>query len=443
MRRIFGALALLALALCSVAWGQQDVFITGTNAYTVLGRGLPWGNGSGAVNNNFVFSALNPNTQVCLYVTNNNPSNSHAFTVTLWQAGDPQVKSFANQTSKWASSSTVQTFPQTVLASSTKGIFFNVTAAAQLTAQFTGTAAAGGSPDTADIFAVETTSGGCGITSGTPIPVQGAVVQGTSVTAANQFPVPIGGYATPGSPSTVQGFVVGGFGNGFLIDANGCCASSLGNGFWGASNAVVPRGIKGAGQSAEMLMNVCPVSTFGTVSAVKVLCGYAKNSILEMATDISSITGGNMPGWTIQGRVVNPGANTLILADYLTNSSTVSSAYKNVTLSCSAACELQLIPITSAGTTCTAVTPQNLNVYGSTRASYNAQHIALQGTCVAQPATTGAPMWDVQLGANVPYVIDLTGLVNERNVTALAGWGVFSVSAVTGTVIATATVVEE
>lgn len=441
MRRIFRTLILVLVALCSVAWGQSDVFITGTNYYTILARGAAWGAG---VNNNFIFSAVNPNTQVCLYVTNNNPSSSHSFTLALWQAGDPAVKTFQNVPSKWGASATTQTFPVTVNPSTTVGLYFNVTAAAQLTAQFTGSSAQAGSPDTADIFAVQTTAGACGLTSGTPVPVLGAIKQGGNVTAAFQFPIPIGAYSTPGQASTVQGYQMGSAGNGFLLDAAGCCASTLGNNFFTASgNFAIPKATSGIGTQLQALMNVCPVTSFGTVSTVRVLCGYTKTSILEMATDISSITGGSMPAWSITGRATNPGANTLIVGDTLSTSAVPSTQYKSMTFGCSAVCELQVIKITSLGTTCGAVTPAPLNLWGSTAPTYGTGHVAIQQGCAAQPTTSGAPLWDVFVPAGETVTLDVTGLTNVRQTTALAGWGVFNVSAVTGTVVASATVVEE
>lgn len=437
MRRIFGTLA-IAFALCSVAWGQADVFITGTNYYTVLGRGIAWGTG---VNNNFIFSAVNPNTQVCLYVTNNNPSSSHTFTLALWQAGDPQVKTFQNLPSKWAQSGTTQVFPVTVTASTTVGVYFNVTAAALLTAQFTGSSLQAGSPDTADIFAVQTTAGACGLTSGTPLPVLGAVKQGASVTAANQFPIPIGGYSQPGTASTVQGFAVGNAGNGFPLEGGVCC-HTIGQGFIGSTSGTFaePKAMN-ANPSVQLaaVFNSVDVTTFGQKGVVG---GGVHTDLLEIASDQYNISSGNIPGWTVLGKLTNPTAGQVLLSQFQTTAAATNPEYRRLVLTCSAACEILVARMTARGTTCTGLTPQNLQVGNNSVAQAPSTGDITENACTGAP-TLGTSMFDLTLAAGIPYSLDLSGIVNFHSGTNGGGIAVEVVAGITGIATASLQYVEQ
>lgn len=428
-----------------LARAQQDIqVISGTNPYVVIARGYQWGgSGPGNLNNNFIFHPIDPNEGFCLFLGNNNPSSSHTVSVAVSQSGDPTLTTFIGNTGQWFGVPTTTVFPVTVNPSTVVGINYKTTASATIAVQFSGASTQGGSPDTVNVFVVQTNQSACGSLAVNS--VQGVVQNGNTQTNVNDFPVQIGGVSQPGSTSTVRAFTVGAAGGGFPFDGSACCASFLGNNFFTASSsAMVPNGAQGPGTQQPAILGVCPVTSFGTVSTVRVLCGYTKTNFLEIATDISSITGGSMPAWSIRGAVTNPGANALILADTLSTSATASAQYKTAVVSCSAACELQLIPITSLGTGCTVITAQNMNIWGSTRGSFATGHVAESGVgCTVQPTTTGAAMWDVQLAANTPYTIDLTGLTNVRQVTALAGWGIFNVASLTGTAIATVSLVEE
>ncbi len=437
MRRIFRALVLVALAV--PAFAQSDIFITGTNAYTILGRGLAWGTG---VNNNFIFTPLNPNTQVCVYVTNNNPTNSHSFTLALYQAGDPQVKTFQNLPAKWAASGSVQSFPITVNAASTVGVFFNVTAAAQLTAKFTGTSSAGGSPDTADIFAVQTTAGACGLTSGVPVSVVGAIVQGTTQPATQQFPIPIAGYQNPGQNSALLGFHVG-HNNGFILDGGN--PSLIGNGFKvNFANFSGVWSTKGGGSDQEAILNVIPICTFGggLGSAGGFTGGCVKTNPLEVATDQFNIPGSSTPAFNVLGKITNPAAGATILHQFFQQNSTVNGAYKWLILSCSAACELTVNRTSAQGTTCTALTPRNLQLgNGNTTKAPATQDVA-ENACATAPTATYT-LEDLQLPAGGVYQLDLAGFVNGLSASAGGGIDVISVGAVTGIVTATLQYVEQ
>ena len=436
------AFCAIALLLCSpIAWSQQDITIPGLNTYTVLGRGLTWGGTTGAVNNNFIFQVLNPNTQVCLYITNNNPSSSHSFTVALWQAGDPQVKSFQQFPAKWAQTITNQIFPKTVNAASTVGIFFNVSAAALLTAQFTGGTTQGGSPDTADLFAVQTTAGGCGLSSGTPVPVIGAQLQGTNQTAGNQFPVLIGGYASPGVAGNIEGLHLGTTGNGLLLDGSVCC-QAFAAGFQGnpASNFMSLAGSINTQQEREQVVDVFNLGFFGQKGTA---AGFVKTNFLEIASDQFWNGAGTVPAWVALGKITNPGANATLLEHFLTNAAAINPAYKTLVLSCSAACELLVQRVTARGTTCTAITAQNIQVgNGGTQQAPVAPDVT-ENACTGAP-TASTAMFDLQLGAGLPATLDLTGFANFHSPTGNgSGISVQVVTALTGIATASLTWAEQ
>lgn len=436
MRRLAGIVTLFG-ALCSLAWSQQDITIPGLSTYTVIGRGLLWGTG---VNNNFIFQAYNPNTQICLYVTNNNPTNSHSFTVTLWQAGDPQVKAFASFPSKWAQTNTNQTFPKTVTAVTTVGIFFNVSAAALLTAQFTGSSSAAGSPDSADIFAVQTTAGGCGLSAGSPVPVTGASVQGSTLTAPNQFPVLIGGLSSPGAASTILPLHVGGTGNGILIDGGVCC-QSFASGF--RSNPAASfsnfQAASGTGSQLETVIDNFDMGFFGAKGTAP---GFVKTNFLEIATDQFWQTVSSTPAWVVLGKITNPAANATLLEHFMTNAGNVNPAYKSLVLDCSAACELLVQRVTARGGTCTALTAQNLQV-GNNGVQLAPNAADVQENACTTPPTASTAMFDLPLGANIPITLDLSGFVNFHNATAGSGVSVQVVAGFTGIATASLTWAEQ
>lgn len=426
--------------LFELAYAQGNDVNLGSQftSFTTVVRGAAWS----SINNAYIFAPNSQDASMCLEVINNNPSSSHTLTIGLNQTHDPNTTTYTGNLSRWVATQTVTPLPITVPAATGKGIYFQTFGAAQLALVFTGASTQAGNPDTVDIFIVATKQGNCGIGPGGPIAVQGPIVQGTSLAPAAQIPVLVGGMTAPGSTSTLTPFFVDSNGA-FEESASACCASVLGNNFFAASSSAnVPKAIAG-GINQMSLQSVCPVASFGTVTTVRVLCGYTRNSLREEATDVSSITGGSMPAWMISGRVTNPGANTLVLLDSLSTASTVSAQYDTLTLGCSAACELQVVKITSLGTTCTAVTPAPLNVWGSTQPAFNAAHVALQGTCAAQPATTGGVMFDVFLQASQSIQLDIRGLTNVRQVTQLTGWAVFNVSSLTGIATASAAVVED
>ena len=196
--------AVIAWALFLVpmlARAQQDIqVISGNNPYIALGRNLAWGgSGVGNLNNNFIFHPTDPNIGFCLFLANNNPSSSHSVSVAVSQTGDPNQTSFQGQTGKWFNVPTVTSFPTTVAANTVVGINYKTTASANIAVQFSGATTQAGSPDTVNIFAVQTNQSACGSLAANS--VQGVYQNGTNVTNAQDFPLIVGGLQQPGSTS--------------------------------------------------------------------------------------------------------------------------------------------------------------------------------------------------------------------------------------------------
>ena len=419
-------LLLLILGLGGLCTAQTDNFISAgsTSPYLTLGRALQWGGtGPGTVGQSFIFNPLDPNQGFCVFFFNNNPTNAHSFTLTVAQSGDPGVKTYFGNTQRWVNVATSTSFPASVSANSVLGINYKTTASAVIVISVTGNALAGGSPDTADIFTVQTNQSSCGT-----IPVnsvQGPYQQNANATLAQQFPVLIGGVSNPGSTSTVRGLAAGANG-GFIWDGVNPNAL-LGNGFQSTPTSIFlsPTAVQ-LGTDTTAMAHVYPVCTFGGKG---VTGGCIRTNILEMASDMFNIPSNAVPGWTAFGKITNPAAAATLLSQFLAVGAVVNAAYKTLVLSCSAACELAVYKITARGTVCTAITPQNLQIGNNqTQQTLNASDF-VENACTGTP-TLSTQLYDINLGAGTPFNLDLSGLANFH--TGLATGGGLMVQVVTG-----------
>jgi hypothetical protein len=433
------ALVLLALLVCSSpARAQQDIpVVSGTSPYVVIGRGINWGgSGPGNLGNNFIFSVTDPNEGFCLFILNNNPTSNHSFTVTVAQTGDPSLTHYQGNTGQWFTVPTSTTFPVTVLNSGIVGINYKTTASASVAVVFSGNSTQSGSPDTASVFAVQTNQSACG-----SIPtnsVQGPQNQGTTMTSTNQFPVIIGGVTQPGTTSTVYPFVVGSSGaGGMLMDASTCC-QALANSPQNQTNYKEVRAY-GAGAEAPAIYDVATMSNLGTKG---VMGGYVKTKKMEAFSDMEQIGASSIFGWAALGKLTNPTAGQILLVHFLSNTSTVNAAYDLLVLNCSAACEITVSSVSTGGSGCTAITPQNLQVgNGQSVQAPNAQDTTANA-CTTVP-TVVHTFYDIPAGANQYTVVDLSGFLNFHNATTGGGIDVAVVSAFTGVATATLYWVEE
>lgn len=183
--RLFLAGALFAALIPAARAQQLDVQVSGASYYVTLANNLAWNQLSA----NYIFTPQSPNEGVCLFVENLNTTSSHAITVTAFQNGDPQLASYAAEKNLWQASQT-SGIVSTVPANSTRSEYINATGSAHLVIVLSGTATAGGTPDTANVFAVQTSAQNCG-SSPAAVFVQGDVANGAS--AAGIDPVYICG----------------------------------------------------------------------------------------------------------------------------------------------------------------------------------------------------------------------------------------------------------
>lgn len=165
MKRLLTICSLLFSLSC---FGQIDIQRTVRGSNLDLGRAMPWtGSGySGNVdssgrpipnfNNNFVVGVVDPDTGVCLYVSNNDAS-SHTFNIAISQSGDVQATTFTGNTGRWQLLQT--NFSTGVGASSTAITYFKTSGAARVAVALSG----GSGSNTADVYIVLTKSGGCAL----------------------------------------------------------------------------------------------------------------------------------------------------------------------------------------------------------------------------------------------------------------------------------------
>jgi hypothetical protein len=270
MRRL--AALVLFLFPCVVF---ADINISSGSKYSPV-RGVAWGS---SFNVTYLLTPVSPEVGVCFAIVNNNPSSSHTFTAQVFQSADSGVLDYSNNTGRF-SSVTVSSLPASVGAGATVAGFSGTTSAAQIAFKFTASSAAGGSPDTADLFFVQTSSNSCGAALSTA-QVQGAVAVSTSLTGVN--PLAIGGRAVGG---TNQYYSVGltGDGGGFnyqTMPIGGLAGTSMGIGNIGGQ-FIFP-----AGSPAGPLA----VAPFGQRTPV----GSLTNFFMSEGTG-SGGTNGNPPG---------------------------------------------------------------------------------------------------------------------------------------------------
>ena len=425
----------LVLAPVLLRAQQQDIpVVAGTNPYITIVRGAAWGgSGLGTVVNNFIFQPVTPDEGFCLFVSNHNPINPHTFTLLVAQSGDSTQTSYQGVATLWnvvpatgaATSFTVQ---QAGTAGAVIGINFKTTASAQIVVRITNNSTAAGSPDTVDLFAVQTTQSSCG---GLPAnSVQGVWLNGATLPAGQTYPVLVGGERFGG---IITAAATGSGAGGFLLDSNQNLQNSAiwGSGWVDVHTFSQPAAACSTGECAT-IQPMVPLAPMGTQSgSTQWAQGYQLNTLqaIMMAAQVA----GQTLSWFETINTTNPTAGEVLLNDTMAATGNVSVQWQTLTISCTAACEIQGHRSTTTGT-CTAGTPVNLNLYGGTRPSINATHVI--GTdCSVAPTFDAAPLFDVYVGTNQPYALDLRGVYNSRQSSgSLAGLAIENISAVTGNV---------
>lgn len=152
-------LAFIILISCVVSCYGQDQIINGRSSYVQISPpATAW---STLSSQTYVFTPINPDYGICLSLVNNNPTNAHTITLTAFQSSDSNVPDFTHFQGRYNSITIVGT-PSPVAALTTTQVYLPANAAAKLALVFSGGGTLAGSPDTVDIFAVQTTQKVCG-----------------------------------------------------------------------------------------------------------------------------------------------------------------------------------------------------------------------------------------------------------------------------------------
>jgi hypothetical protein len=133
-----------------------DIKLGAIGPYQDLTRGAVWGaTGKFNTDNSYIFIPQNTNSLTCVYVANNNPSSAHSVTLTFRNTGDPRVTGYLSQPSQQGRWATVLTVTDSIPANSVHVYSFSSLASASNQVQVSGTATQAGSPDTADMYVVQ------------------------------------------------------------------------------------------------------------------------------------------------------------------------------------------------------------------------------------------------------------------------------------------------
>jgi hypothetical protein len=210
--RFLVALAIVFANPGAAAAANPDRVISGASYYVTLASGVAWNQLSA----NYIFTPESPNVGLCLFIENQNPTSAHTLTVTAFQTGNVSLSSYANSTALWATDS-VQGAPTSIPHGSVASAYVATTGAANVAIVISGTSTQSGTPDTANVFAVQTTSPACGPAGITA--VQGAGTNGGPLVGN---PVLVGGLDKANNPANyLQAFPLTGAIPDYGVDLGG------------------------------------------------------------------------------------------------------------------------------------------------------------------------------------------------------------------------------
>lgn len=397
---------------------NTDIPVNGANTYTVIGQNLVWGkSGPGSMNNNFIFTPTTADTGICIYITNLNTSSGHSFSLAMSQTGDPTVTSFVNNGSRWTSVAIFPstTFPVTISANSTQGFFYKTFASAVVALQITGSTTSAGSPDTANVFAVQTSQSNCGINPSNNA-VVGPTLEGSATPIGARYPVLVGGWSQGTNTATTIRLDPNNTGYVLVGTNNGAATSDSPLASWSGVS------LNNIGTS-----NFLNIMNWGIGSDTNVgfildrnSARYGKATSDSFAFSSSSNSSKSYYG---QNDTTNPGAGAVLLHVY--NTATTPIALRRITVSCSAICDVLINTTNSTGTTCTAETKANSNPAGPASVAST----VLQSGCTVAPTVVNT-IRHVNIRADDTQVFDMTGFWNGA--TANNGFDVVQGAALTG-----------
>lgn len=155
---------IILINFASFAYGQNDQIINARNTNIQItapnspSGTVPW---ITLANQTYVLAPINPDFGFCVSVVNNNTTSAHSFSVTAFQTGDSNAIDYSHNTGRYATLAIVGT-PSPVAANSTSTFYLRSNGAAKVAFVFSGATTQAGSPDTVDVYAVQTTAAGCG-----------------------------------------------------------------------------------------------------------------------------------------------------------------------------------------------------------------------------------------------------------------------------------------
>lgn len=158
MKRIFLAAVLLLLGACGVS-AQQNIPIFPSGPVYVASSSLVWGtSGANGFNNNFFFTPLSVNESVCVFVSNNNPTSAHTFSLILKSNLNPANITPSDNT--WFTVATGTNLFVGASGSINTGAGAYTGGVAEVSINLSGSTTQAGSPDTASLIVIQT-QGNC------------------------------------------------------------------------------------------------------------------------------------------------------------------------------------------------------------------------------------------------------------------------------------------
>lgn len=149
----------IILISLSIPCFGQDVIVNGRNTNLYFDNAsVPW---SSLSSRSYVLSPIGPDSGFCVSMVNNNTTSAHSFTITTFQTGDFNTSDYSHNTGRYAPL-TVIGAPSSIAANTTGTFFVKSNGASKIAFVFTGGTTQAGSPDTVDIYGVQTTANGCG-----------------------------------------------------------------------------------------------------------------------------------------------------------------------------------------------------------------------------------------------------------------------------------------